>query len=102
MNICKYPTKQSQIPHGKSYAILKEKTTSVPGDERSRTNPGHGYPAHTVESWGVELFATKEEWEAEIEKLSGRVYASKNWLPVILNRPNVKQTVTIEVETNED
>lgn len=34
------------IPH---YAVIVYKTRSIyhEGDERSRTNPGHGYPAHT-------------------------------------------------------
>ena len=27
------------------WAIIKEKTIYHEGDERSRTNPGHGYPA---------------------------------------------------------
>jgi hypothetical protein len=36
----------SDVPEGPHTAVLVYKTTStyVPGDERSRTNPGHGYP----------------------------------------------------------
>lgn len=30
------------------YAALINDSYHVPGDERSRTNPGHGYPAHDV------------------------------------------------------
>ena len=29
------------------YAVLVEESVYIEGDERSRTNPGHGYPAHT-------------------------------------------------------
>lgn len=28
------------------YLLITSKTIHVPGDERSRTHPGHGYPAY--------------------------------------------------------
>lgn len=31
------------------FIVLETDSYHVDGDERSRTNPGHGYPAHTVE-----------------------------------------------------
>lgn len=31
------------------YLIVKRKTIHHAGDERSRTHPGHGYPAYTEE-----------------------------------------------------
>lgn len=44
--------KPSDVPDGQHFAVLVYKTsgTYVPGDERSRTNPGHGYPEHTETS----------------------------------------------------
>lgn len=30
------------------YAAIVTETRTIPGDERSRTNPGHGYPEHQV------------------------------------------------------
>lgn len=48
------------------YAIVYKHTVNIPGDERSRTNPGHGYPAHT-ESYAVfKKFNTREELDAWI------------------------------------
>lgn len=35
----------SDIPKKEHWAILDFVTVHIPGDERSRTNPGHGYPA---------------------------------------------------------
>jgi hypothetical protein len=32
------------------YAVIEETHTTIPGDERSRTHPGHGYPEHTQTS----------------------------------------------------
>lgn len=39
----------SKVPNEKHWVIMMYKTESVyvEGDERSRTHPGHGYPAHT-------------------------------------------------------
>jgi len=47
------------------YAALVTKTVRIPGDERSRSHPGHGYPEHTEEH--VELIpfgdkAAMENW----------------------------------------
>lgn len=32
----------------KKWAIVEKGIVYVPGDDRSRTNPGHGYPEHTI------------------------------------------------------
>lgn len=39
----------AKVPNEKHWVIMMYKTESVhvEGDERSRTHPGHGYPAHT-------------------------------------------------------
>lgn len=29
------------------FAAITTTSVTIPGDERSRTNPGHGYPEHT-------------------------------------------------------
>lgn len=54
----KFPTR----PHN---AAIVFKTHSIyhEGDERSRTNPGHGYPAHTETIHVIEYipFSTDEE-----------------------------------------
>lgn len=41
----------NDFPKLKHYAIIKFTSRSVyhPGDERSRTHPGHGYPDHMEE-----------------------------------------------------
>ena len=53
----------AEIPSGKHFAILIFKSSSVhvPGDERSRTNPGHGYPAHDVTYESYEYWVVKSE-----------------------------------------
>ena len=67
-----YASKLNDIPDKPHWVILTPKSTYIPGDERSRTNPGHGYPAHTEYSLYHQVFLSEEEWVAEIKKLSGR------------------------------
>jgi len=45
------------------YAVLIYRTESfhVPGDERSRTHPGHGYPAHTKTTENTEHWITMDK-----------------------------------------
>lgn len=45
------------------YAAIVTDSIWVPGDERSRTNPGHGYPEHTVDNIVMHEFASIEELE---------------------------------------
>ena len=41
--------KHSDIPEVEHWAIIETENIFIPGDERSKTNPGHGYPA-SIES----------------------------------------------------
>jgi hypothetical protein len=45
----KLASKPSEIPQTAHYAIIIFETRSmlIPGDERSKQAPGHGYPEHT-------------------------------------------------------
>lgn len=43
----KYVHKPEDIPTCEHWAIISGASMHIPGDERSRTNPGHGYPAST-------------------------------------------------------
>lgn len=45
MNNPKYCKYAADIPKDKHWAVIRFGTVYIPGDERSRTNPGHGYQA---------------------------------------------------------
>ena len=59
---------QDAVPTVPHYAALVFDSTSVyhEGDERSRTHPGHGYPAHTetINTINYIVFKDKAEMEA--------------------------------------
>lgn len=67
------------IPEGEHWAVIIHKTQSlfIPGDERSRTNPGHGYPEHTetVETMQYFPFQSKELAAEYVEYLVDDKYA---------------------------
>jgi len=42
------------------FAAIVTNKVLIPGDERSRKSPGHGYPAHTVEHLEIVEFDSKE------------------------------------------
>lgn len=58
----------SKMPAGEHWAILQNESIHVPGDERSRTAPGHGYPEHTEKSLSYTAYFTFEEFENELKK----------------------------------
>lgn len=64
------PKNAPRKPH---FAILVFKTESVwvPGDERSRTHPGHGYGEHTETFNSSDYYAyeNRAEWEKAVQEL---------------------------------
>lgn len=69
--------KRTDIPNSPHYAIMIIDTVSmlIPGDERSRTHPGHGYPERT-ETYDTIQYKSytdcdegKQRWETELVRL---------------------------------
>lgn len=75
-------TKKDDVPKGHHYAVLVYKTNSVfiPGDERSRTHPGHGYPERheTYNSFEHFVSEDKVEWEKFVKSLHSQ--GEKNFI----------------------
>lgn len=53
----------SKIPQHQHFAALVFGSITIPGDERSRTNPGHGYPESTEQTIEYVPFTSKLEME---------------------------------------
>lgn len=62
--------KLSDVPNHGHWAIIQTTSVNIPGDERSRTNPGHGYPASTETFITYRAFNSEAEWANEIERLT--------------------------------
>lgn len=49
------------------YGIIEKSTIHHPGDERSRTHPGHGYPAYSEEVTTFRKFPSLEALQEHVE-----------------------------------
>lgn len=54
------------------FLIVTNVNVYVPGDERSKTNPGHGYPAYTETYQKVEEFTDLNMLQQRVAKLEDR------------------------------
>lgn len=94
----KFPTKVSELPQEAFFAILTEQSVTIPGDERSRTNPGHGYPEHTVSYWSMERFPDQKSWTTEVERLTKKKNWQPNFMPVKIIPASVQTNVEITIQ----
>lgn len=87
------------VPVGKHWAILTFRTIHIPGDERSLTNPGHGYGPSTENTTEYKVFTTQADWIAEIKRLeTPRAYGSPTpYVALVVERPAIGIEVQIKV-----
>jgi hypothetical protein len=89
----RFPKTVDQLPTGEFHAILTPVSVTIPGDERSRQAPGHGYPEHTISHWEMEVFPGEEEWRAEILLRDGRPY--ERFKAVVIRPAVIKRTTEV-------
>lgn len=65
------------LPRGEHFLLLQDRAISVPGDERSRLAPGHGYPAHTEHVLEARVYLDKGKFEADLAQAVERQGAAK-------------------------
>ncbi len=89
----------TDIPPESHWAILDFSSISIPGDERSRTNPGHGYPAHSKTTICYTAYLSKESWEAEIQKrmTADRRFQRDDWKAIVVQVPVIRTKVSVEI-----
>ena len=78
------------------YAALVTKSITIPGDERSRTNPGHGYPEHTEEYFELVTFENKEALEEWVMR-STTGYSKPTFKLIKYEELNYETTVSVKV-----
>lgn len=54
------------IPNGEHWAIIRQMKSIIPGDERSRTSPGHGYPESVETHFFYEVFTSEETFRNKL------------------------------------
>ena len=79
--------------------VLDKGSVHVPGDKRSRTHPGHGYPAHTVNYRDVVIFEfgnDETSWRAATLELYQADSDRKDVWSFLSHAP-VRPKVTLEL-----
>ena len=94
----------SDVPAGAHWAIVAYGSRSGyhEGDERSRTNPGHGYPAYTeeVDLTSHYVFRDESSWRAALADLHQDVPGTFVAFGV-LGIARVRMTVRVDVTAHE-
>lgn len=67
---------KDEMPKVEHWAIFEFSTVHIPGDERSRTNPGHGYPAEDRPFVTYKAYLNEADWEKAVEELAGKVFGT--------------------------
>jgi hypothetical protein len=95
-------TDVGNLPAGEHWVILTNRTEAIPGDERSRTNPGHGYPASTLRYIEYEVFLIEADFRKTLaERLANDVkYPDPNrpWVTGIHVQGTYTSSVMIELQ----
>ena len=94
MKIC---VTKSDIPKEAHFAIVEQVSVNIPGDERSRTNPGHGYPETTERYWRYYAFNDEKEWQQDIESRARKIFGGMDTFVAFKSNP---ATIKVEVKTS--
>lgn len=94
----KFISDPKDIPDVEHWAIMEHDGVFIPGDERSQTNPGHGYPAHTKNYISYQLYFTEEKLLAAIKELEANKFGTKKPYRVVKVTPiKVNKKVDISI-----
>jgi len=89
---------KNEVPKEPHFAIIEFSRYWVEGDERSQTNPGHGYPGHYENKCEYIVFECEGEWKNEIEKRMNSAFGKKdNFVAVRVTPANVSTQVTVNI-----
>jgi len=89
------------FPSGRCYVIqvFKDHAIYHEGDERSRTNPGHGYLAHTEHIREVRLWVTQDvnEWKSTLERMFQRDKNRTDIAAFTMEKAEITSRVEVEI-----
>ncbi len=62
----KYVHVPNDVPRVEHWAIIRGSSVFIEGDESSRTNPGHGYPAENKPVVEYEAYLTEDKFKRQV------------------------------------
>lgn len=94
-----YVRKMKDLPRGEHWAIITDESVFVPGDERSKMSPGHGYPERTEHYLNYQAFTNEHDFKEELKKLLTRQQECRGVHVVETFGKRVIYEVEVETET---
>lgn len=79
------------------FAVFIEHKIHHAGDERSQTNPGHGYPAYTEDISVVKTFPSEKDFRIWVED-NEKGYGKKNYKAFKCFPINISTSINIEYD----
>ncbi|HWY33328.1 MAG TPA: hypothetical protein VNX68_01700 [Nitrosopumilaceae archaeon] len=89
------------IPDTPHYAIIQERSITIPGDLRSQTNPGHGYPEHIEICISYVTYTDRAAWVAQIEALASKPFVNP-WKALEVKPAKITTRISVEVAEPEN
>lgn len=94
-----YVTSADKLKAGEHFGIIESSSIYVPGDERSRTNPGHGYPGGSEAVITLKVTDNEAVWKEEIGQLTTARYNYRSFKAVKITVAEVNISVDVKVTT---
>lgn len=82
-----------------TYGVIIERSIHHEGDERSRTHPGHGYPAYTETVKEFKEFKDEAEFRVWIERQESRNYSRENYRAIAFKPVEIKKNVSFDIKS---
>lgn len=93
----KFISKVKDVPNEEHYIVLEDRSIYVPGDERSRTNPGHGYPAETINTLYHNLVSESKLKEYVESLIKAKKVPGVDFKVIRVTPVNVTTTVAVNI-----
>lgn len=90
----KFCNKISEIPTQPHWAILYDQGIHIPGDQRSRDCPGHGYGEHTENKTVYVAFMDRADWERQVGDMTKK---NEKFTAIAAKPVKVEQAFTVTV-----
>ena len=95
METMKYIDSETEILNTPHFAALVFEFVMIPGDERSRSNPGHGYPEHSESVVKYIEFCSRKDMESWV-KSEEKYHTRANYRLIEVKPLSVKREISIE------
>lgn len=93
----KYCVSKLDIPSIPHWAVIEFDSIHIPGDKRSKSNPGHGYPEHNQLISKYIAFSSVEELENWVSRnLSNN--GSPNFVVIFSRVAEINQKISIQIK----